>query len=141
VLLAVVLVYGQYNPDLGKIFAQLTVSSYCPERSIDAWNCTPCKLYPHLTHVKRFRNASNDTVGYIAIDDSKDATILVFRGTMPFDIKNWIVDINFLKRNYPLCSNGCQVHEGFYLDYLEIQDQVKSSVANYTALYKKSNIL
>lgn len=121
VCLVVFIAHCQYNADLGKVFAQLTVASYCPERAIDAWNCTPCKLYPYLSHVKRFRNASNDTVGFIAIDDSHDATVLVLRGTMPFDIKNWIVDIDFVKRSYPLCDNGCQVHTGFYKAYLQIE--------------------
>lgn len=116
----------QYDAELGKTFAQLTVASYCPERAIDAWNCTPCKMYPHLTHVKRFRNASNDTVGFIAIDESKDATMLVLRGTMPFDIKNWIVDIDFLKQSYPLCDNGCQVHRGFYKAYQQIEEQIRT---------------
>lgn len=111
-------VLAQYNPDLGAIFGQLTVASYCKERSIDAWNCTPCKNYPHLTHVTRFENRTEDTVGFIAVDDKLDAIVLVFRGTMPFDIKNWIVDLNFLKTKYPYCDNGCEIHEGFHKDYL-----------------------
>ena len=32
--------------------------------------------------------------------------VLVFRGTLPWDIKNWISDINFIAVNYPLCNNS-----------------------------------
>ena len=67
-VLLTTIVSCQYSAELGKMFAQLTVASYCPARAIDAWNCTPCKMYPHITHAKRFRNATNDTVGFIAID-------------------------------------------------------------------------
>ena len=32
--------------------------------------------------------------------------VLVFRGTLPWDIKNWISDINFVATTYPLCDNS-----------------------------------
>lgn len=30
--------------------------------------------------------------------------------------------------NFPTCNNGCQVHRGFYLAYLEVASQVVKAV-------------
>lgn len=45
----------------------------------------------------------------------------VFRGTLPWSIKDWIDDINFIKTDFPLCNNGCKVHRGFYYTWLDLQ--------------------
>lgn len=55
-----------------------------------------------------------DTLGYIGTSDELNAIgnanasilVLVFRGTLPWDIKNWISDINFVAIEYPLCNNS-----------------------------------
>lgn len=65
----------------------------------------------------------------------------MFRGTLPWDVKNWISDINFLKTKYAFCDNGCEVHRGFYEDYQDIMNTVKASVQNYTAVFKKSKLI
>ena len=59
---------------------------------------------------------------------------------MPWDIHNWIEDINFLKTSYPHCPEGCQVHRGFYKAYEDIQEQVKDSVEKYLKEYKDAKI-
>jgi predicted lipase len=66
---------------------------------------------------------------------------LVLRGTLPWDIKNWFTDINFLKKSYPWCDNGCEVHRGFYEAYEDIQNHVKNAVQNYTATFKKRYLI
>lgn len=66
--------------------------------------------------------------------------VLVLRGTLPWDIKNWISDINFLKRKYALCDNDCEVHRGFYEDYLDIADNVRNLVKNYTSSFGKKKL-
>lgn len=113
-LLFILLVNAQYNETLGKMFGFMTVASYCRPNQIEAWTCTPCKRIPDLRFPSVFKNSTNDTLGYIAISDALDATskisfylVLVFRGTLPWDLKNWISDINFLKKKYPYCDNNC----------------------------------
>lgn len=61
--------------------------------------------------------------------------VLVFRGTLPWDIKNWVSDINFVVTNYPLCDNStiyliqeCKVHRGFYYAFVDIQKQIMAKV-------------
>jgi len=41
----------------------------------------------------------------------------VFRGTLPWDIKNWLEDMDFIKTDYSYCDNGCKVHKGFWKDF------------------------
>lgn len=54
-----------------------------------------------------------DTLGFIGTSADLNAIgklyinkVLVFRGTLPWDIKNWISDINFVVTNYPICDNS-----------------------------------
>jgi hypothetical protein len=46
--------------------------------------------------------------------------VMVFRGVLPWDLKNWISDVNFVKKKYLYCDNGCDVHRGFFEDYEDI---------------------
>ena len=62
----------------------------------------------------------------------------MFRGTLPWDLKNWISDINFIAVAYPLCNNSktpfhseCHVHRGFYYAFLEIKQQLLDTVTKY----------
>ena len=58
-----------------------------------------------MTNVHTFENSTKDTLGYIGTSEEYKAIVLVFRGTLPWDIKNWISDINFIVTDYPLCDN------------------------------------
>ena len=105
---------AEYNATLGKLLGQLTVSSYCIEKQVTSWTCLPCKKVSNMKFVQVFKNRTNDTCGYIGVNDAEDAasntrhySVLVFRGTLPWDVKNWVSDINFLKKKYPYCDNGC----------------------------------
>lgn len=100
-----------------------------------------------MKFVHVFKNRTNDTCGFIGVNDNEDAVskrkinlVLVLRGTLPWDIKNWISDINFLKTKYGLCDNGCEVHRGFYEDYLDIAENVRSLVKNYTSSFGKKKL-
>lgn len=66
---------------------------------------------------------------------------LVFRGTLPWDMKNWIEDINFIKTSFPTCNNGCQVHRGFYHAYQEVAAQVIKAVKEYRLKYGITTVM
>ena len=115
VLLCISLVVAKYSQTLGEKLCRLAVASYCNKEKVADWTCKPCTSAPvKLTHVQLFFNSSGDTAGFIAISEELDATLLIFRGTEPWDIKNWIEDINFVATGFPLCDNKCKVHRGFY---------------------------
>jgi surfactin synthase thioesterase subunit len=42
-----------------------------------------------------------------------------------------------LKKKYPYCDNGCDVHRVFFEAYEDIQESVKAIVQNYTNIFKK----
>lgn len=67
--------------------------------------------------------------------------VLVFRGTVPWQIKNWIQDINFVPTKYPLCDNGCKVHKGFYNDYVQVKDHLKTLVESYGKAFNLSSLM
>lgn len=74
----VVLAMGQYNESLGKLLGQLTVASYCRPSLISAWNCDPCKKVPGMKFVTVMKNSTNDTLGFIAVNDELNATSITF---------------------------------------------------------------
>lgn len=43
--------------------------------------------------------------------------------------------------NFPTCNNGCQVHRGFYKDYLEIANGVIAAVKDYRTKFGITNIM
>ena len=96
-----------YSQVLGNKLCMLTVASYCNPAKIENWSCIPCKSSPLvMSNVKTFVNSSMDTLGFIGTSSQLHSIVLVFRGTVPWDIKNWISDINFIMTNYPLCNNS-----------------------------------
>lgn len=72
-LLLVVLASAEYNATLGKLLGQLTVASYCIEGKINGWTCVPCKKVSTMKFVHVFKNRTNDTCGYIGVNDVEDA--------------------------------------------------------------------
>ena len=98
---------ASYSETLGHKLCMLTVAAYCNPAKIQNWTCPPCKSSPLvMTNVKTFINSSMDTLGFIGTSTELHSLILSFRGTVPWDIKNWISDINFIMTNYPLCNNS-----------------------------------
>ena len=74
ILLFLVLVAkAEYNATLGKLFGQLTVASYCIEKQVNAWSCVPCKKVSDMKFIHVFKNRTNDTCGYIGVNDAEDA--------------------------------------------------------------------
>jgi hypothetical protein len=108
-----------YDQNIAENLCHLTVASYCNSKKVADWSCKPCQNSKvKLGNVKTFLNSTGDVLGIIGTSSDYKAVMLVFRGTLPWDLKNWIEDIDFIPTAYPLCDNGCKVHEGFYKDYL-----------------------
>lgn len=106
-----------YDTELARQLWFFASASYCNLDKLEQWKCgKPCEETT-LTNVKVFWNSSNENAGFSAYDGSRNAIVLVFRGTVPWLIKNWVEDIDFGKVPYPYCSNGCQVHHGFYSSF------------------------
>ncbi|CAD8175749.1 unnamed protein product [Paramecium octaurelia] len=133
--------YNTFDEPFAKHLFYLTSASYCSEQHIRNWNCgKPCKELKPITDVTIFVNATNENAGYGAYHPETDEIYLVFRGTLPWSITNWIEDIDFIKTDYPYCPNNCQVHRGFYYSFLGIQDQVLNTLKSLTKKYPLAKI-
>jgi hypothetical protein len=72
-----------------------------------------------------------DGHGFVAYDPPPSNTIYVaFTGTDPLTLVDYFDDIDFLKAPYPGCD-GCLVHRGFYLDWMELREEVLGAVKAY----------
>jgi hypothetical protein len=116
IAIAVVLlcVASKYEENLGREYWYISTASYCRHSKIYDWTCgKPCSLTQKPLDVKVFINKTGNDAGFGAYHPQHNTILLVFRGTVPWLIKNLIQDIDFIKRDYPFCGNGCQVHRYF----------------------------
>lgn len=68
-------------------------------------------------------------MGFNAADKE---VVVSWRGTK--DAKNWLEDFSFAFTDYPKCK-GCQLHEGFYFDYLSVHNTLIKQVTDLLAKY------
>ena len=104
-----------YNEDDATRYWYFCAASYCDPSKIVNWSCTtPCSKTPYMQDVHVFLNSSNENSGFTGYDPKHNEIIFVFRGTVPWMIKNWMEDLNYIKTDYPYCNNDCFVHR-YYL--------------------------
>jgi predicted lipase len=106
---------------------------------VENWTCKACQQYPHTTAT--VFNSNKDGIGYVSYESDDNEIIVAFSGTNPFDVQQWIDDLDFFKTSYPYCSSsGCQVHEGFYKTYLSVKDQVRNLTKSYLNSHPSATI-
>ena len=107
-----------FNQTLATKFWYLCMGSYCAPSRVAAWDLGfVSDLYPYVTDLTLIINSTGNACGFTAYNPPEDEVLIIFRGTEPLSIKNWIDDIDTLFTDYPGCP-GCKVHEGFYHTYL-----------------------
>lgn len=104
---------------------------------VENWTCNACKKYPHTTAT--VFNSNKDGIGYVGYESDDNEIIIAYSGTNPFDIQQWIDDLDFFKTSYPYCS-GCNVHEGFYKTYLSVQSTVRNLTKSYLSSHPTATI-
>jgi len=123
----------QYDHSIAYTMALYSSASYCPPQLISNWTCNQCLM--EFTFIDKFFNNTDDGLGFIGYDSRLKAIVVVFRGTEPTDLKNWITDLQFFTlvpwKNYPLA----RVHSGFYGAYQALRTQVLSSLFNTIQLH------
>ncbi|KAJ6104815.1 hypothetical protein N7523_011135 [Penicillium sp. IBT 18751x] len=94
-----------------------------------------CNIPATITTVEKIYNAQTDINGWILRDDSRQEIITVFRGTG--SDKNLQLDTNYTLAPFdtlPECV-GCEVHGGYYLGWISVQEQVVSLVQEQVSEY------
>lgn len=94
-----------------------------------------CNIPSTIVKGEKIYNAQTDINGWILRDDSSKEIITVFRGTGS-DV-NLQLDTNYTLTSFdslPQC-NGCEVHGGYYIGWISVQDQVMSLVKQQASQY------
>ncbi|EAR92667.1 lipase family protein (macronuclear) [Tetrahymena thermophila SB210] len=130
-----------YTQSLAQDLAGFSLASYCNPKSIEQWNCgCACDKNPQgLRNVTILFNSTLQASGYLGYSTHHDAIVVVFRGTVPWLIENWIADLNTFKTQYPLCQN-CYVHQGFYNQFKQLKSQLVTSFTSLRQLYPNAKV-
>lgn len=103
-------------------------------------NCTIASV----PRVATFYNATTDIYGWILHDDATKEIIVSFRGTNGDSAINLAYDQNWTLADaasiIPQCD-GCEVHGGYYLAFLSIQDQVNPLLAQVRKAYPQYGVV
>jgi hypothetical protein len=94
-----------------------------------------CNIPATIKTVEKIYNAQTDINGWVLRDDSRQEIITVFRGTG--SDTNLQLDTNYTLASFdtlPECV-GCEVHGGYYLGWVSVQDQVESLVQQQASQY------
>ncbi|XP_051912743.1 uncharacterized protein LOC127595089 [Hippocampus zosterae] len=108
-----------YSEDLARTVAQLGALAHCSPEVISAWSCPLCKKLP-LTNPQPFGLPDFNLSGYTGTMGTR--LFLLFRGTEPESVINWIEDLTFEMVAYPHCE-GCRVHAGFFASFKALRGQ------------------
>jgi len=133
---------SSFNVNLGKKYVSFSGAAYCSDprfkkSGVEQWSCSACKSYPGMQAT--VFNSYKDGVGYVGYYPPDNEIVVAFSGTNPFDIQQWIDDLDFIKKAYPYCS-GCEVHEGFYKTYLTIADTVRNLTKSYLSAHPTASV-
>ena len=131
---------NQYDPEIAKESWIYCLASYCPQRSIETWKAAKMsQLYPNITGVRVIYNEAENTLAYLSHNYKDNIINIVFRGTEPWSITNWINNLDVLRKKYVFCE-GCEVHSGFYDSYLNLEPEVLKNLEEMRSHYPSAKI-
>lgn len=119
-----------YNESAAKQFAYMSSAAYC---DVSAWTCGPCNDVVGVRHVTPVVAELKKAPMYAFVAQlNDDGVVVAYRGTPPLVLRDWLVDLEFVKQNvsYPGCE-GCELHRGFYDSYLALSPGVLAAIAAY----------
>ena len=97
-------------------FLHFSNAAYCDASTIDDWSCKPCQKADSTFKGKSFTDEKTEGQAFVGANDGN--IVVAFRGSSNLD--NWIADLSFKQVSaYPKC-NGCEVHGGFYADWVAL---------------------
>lgn len=112
-------------------------AAYCGRESILSWDCTFCD-----SKTKGFKTAlysydpPTDTAVFVGYNEILKELIVSFRGTQPYNLKDWLVDLDAFKLDYPIFNiTGAMVHKGFYNAYSKHNEAVVASLLGLMVEY------
>jgi len=138
-LAAVASVTAQYVESDAIQAARYTGAAYCQAHWVEQWNCPSCKLLPYL-NATVFYSSLVDTTGFVGYDPAANRIYIVFRGTNPLSIQDWIDDILISPiKPYANCEN-CEVHSGFDDCWQDMRPDVDRLTHDLLARYPNATL-
>lgn len=119
---------GGYDPTAALQSAWLSSAAYCSASHLQTWSCgQPCDSVKVTGTAAVTFDSALDLQAYV-VELSSGAPFVVFRGTEPSSLKNWILNLNISRPvPYDGCT-GCSVEGGFYHGYQELMPSLLSSL-------------
>ena len=115
---------GDYDPVAAVTAAYWASVAYCPGQDISSWSCGKAchEVAPGMTSAIVQYKSDRNVLSFVAKPNNSDVTHIVFRGTEPASLTDWIKDdLNFFPiKPYPKCV-GCELHGGFYDSYFDLK--------------------
>lgn len=127
-----------YDMNRSKLIDKYACIIHCTKEQVVNWSCKICSTTPKITEVAYIFNNRTNVVGYVGYSEQDKEIIVSFQGTK--DARNWLEDFDFILTNYPKCK-GCQVHQGFYFDYLSVHNELVSVLAKLTNEHSDAHFL
>jgi hypothetical protein len=129
-----------YDEEIAKESWIYCLASYCPPNLILQWKAAKMsQLYPEMKDIRSVINANDNTLAYLAYNFKSDVIYVVFRGTEPTSISNWLNNLKVLKVNYAYCQE-CQVHKGFYEAFLNVKEDMLKNLNELRKLYPTAKV-
>jgi len=117
-----------FNPQKAIDFWNYEVASYCAPSYLTIWDIsTISAASPNVIDIEVIQNETTQVFGYTAYDADKNLAYLSFRGTIS-SITDWMNNLDMFKEPITTYCDGCEVHSGFWKNYLSIKDNVKDAV-------------
>lgn len=79
-----------------------------------------------------------DVTGYIAVDKTRDLTVLAFRGS--HSVRNYLADVDLIRILVDICS-GCTAHQGFWDSWVEARKGILAALVTTAAKYPSSKVV
>mmetsp|Transcript_16756 Transcript_16756/g.25039 ORF Transcript_16756/g.25039 Transcript_16756/m.25039 type:complete len:288 (+) Transcript_16756:108-971(+) len=130
-----------WSEPIGERFVKFSYAAYCNETSIERWDCKWCKQLSSLNFIVTLAasNSSEKTFAFVGYSDKEKHIIVSFRGS--HNLKNFIEDIEYTKRDYPLFGNGSRVHHGMFGAYQSLKNQVFPEVCKLKKIYPSYDVV
>lgn len=79
-----------------------------------------------------------DVTGYIAVDHTRDLTVLAFRGSR--SIRNWLANADFIPVPTDICPD-CTAHQGFWDSWQEARSGILDTLVKTANQYPSSKVV
>ncbi len=128
---------GAYVPQTGQQLLWLATAAYCTNTSsIVSWTCNACQQFGTFQVTGLMSDILTETFGFVGYyipggGGGVPVLTVVFRGTVPTDIANWIINLDAQSKTVPFPPHpSVNVHAGFWTAYSRLRSDLITGLQN-----------